>query len=63
MSGNKETTTRQVLSAEEFSSLFRSDPEHERLYRASNVRLEFAERTAEMRRAAPILGRESEAHG
>ena len=35
---------RRALSAEEFSAQFRRNPDHERLYRESEARLDLAER-------------------
>lgn len=48
---------RRALSAQEFSTMFRRDPENERLYRESQARLDLAERVAEMERAARLLKR------
>ncbi len=47
-------TQRRALSAEEFSAQFRRDPENERLYRESEIRLDLAERMTRMRREAQL---------
>lgn len=47
-----------ALSAEEMSALFRRDPENERLYRESEIKLDLAERMTEMRRAAGLSQQE-----
>ncbi len=54
MSEKTSATKRRALSAEEFSALFRSNAENERLYRESEVRLDLAERMTEMRHSAGL---------
>lgn len=54
MSTKTNAAERKGLSAEEISAGFRRDPDNERLYRESEIRLDLAERMTEMRRAAHL---------
>lgn len=49
---------RNAMTAEEFSSLFRSDPENERLYRESEIRFDVAARMTAMRKSQAISQKE-----